>query len=86
MKLNDTEKNVLLTVKDISQILDVSTGCVDSWTRDGRLKCFRLGKLKRIEPTELLRYLKNVGNSEIAMYWFEDNIRRYIKYHKKARR
>jgi len=83
MNLNNTEDRILLSVKDISQILDVSTGAVDSWTKDGRLKFLRLGKLKRIKPMDLLKYLENVGNDKIAMYWFKENIRIYIKYHKK---
>lgn len=85
MNLNNTEDKILLSVKDISQILDVSTGAVDCWLRNGRLKFLRLGKLKRVKPTDLLKYLENVGNSKGAMYWFEENIKRYIKYNKKAK-
>jgi len=66
--------NGFLTVKDIAEIFKISTQAVYEWMKDNRLKFYQVTNTKRIRPEDLLQYLKDRGNSEIAMKDFKYEI------------
>ncbi|MBA7496376.1 hypothetical protein ES702_06984 [subsurface metagenome] len=80
-------RNEFLTVTDIAKIFDLSRQAVDGWLNEGRLKFYRIGNIRRIEPKILIKYLKSVGNSPGAMRDFKRDIENHLsqKYGKKAK-
>ena len=71
-------KNQYLTTVDISKILEITSVAVQKWISGGRLKSYRVGGNYRIRPEDLLQYLKDRGNSEIAMKEFKHDIEFYL--------
>jgi len=79
--------NEFLTITDIAKIFDLSRQAVDGWLNEGRLKFYRVGNIRRIEPKTLIKYLESVGNSPGAMRDFKRDIENHLsqKYGKEVK-
>ena len=68
-----------LSVTDISKILGIARATVIYWVTKGHIEYSRVGNLLKIRPKDLMKYLKDLGNSEIAMIDFEKKITKYLE-------
>lgn len=53
------ENEKLLTVTDVSEMLDVSDRTVRNWIQNGALKSYRFGREYKITQTDLNEFIKN---------------------------
>lgn len=51
------DEGMLLHVKDVARILEISTSCAYALIRSGQLKCIRIGKCYRIPKNFLADFL-----------------------------
>jgi len=73
------ENNRYLTAYDIADILDVSKVTVYSWMQKGYIEFSLSGNLQRVTKENLLKYLKEIGNSPGAMKDFEEDIDNFFR-------
>jgi len=72
-------KNQYLTTADISKILEITPVAVQKWISGGRLEAYRVGGNYRIRPNDLLKYLKDLKNSDYAMKEFKIDIKEFLE-------
>jgi excisionase family DNA binding protein len=60
------EKERMLTVKEVSEMLGVSRNTVYVWIREGMIKVFKFKRIIRIPESEVEKFLANrfKGNSK----------------------
>ena len=58
-KLKPGEAAGLLTVKEVAELLRVSTSMVYRLVRDGKLEAVHIGKLVRVRPEQYLKLLED---------------------------
>lgn len=71
--------NNYLSITDISEILCMSRSAVDSWMVKGYIKFSIIGNLRKIRSEDLIKYLRKLGNSPVAMEGFKRDIENYLK-------
>lgn len=71
-------ENNFLSIKDITEILDVSRPAINDWLNDGRLEYCKPGNMRRVRPEHLINYLESLGNSLMAMAGFKRDIANYL--------
>nr|WP_282580230.1 helix-turn-helix domain-containing protein [Natroniella sulfidigena] len=48
-----------MTVKEVSEILQVHTKTIKRWLRDGKLKGVKMGKMWRVEQKDLKEFIES---------------------------
>jgi len=59
-----TQLDKLLDVYQAAEVMRVSVYTIRAWIRQGKLRAVKLGRLVRIEPKEISRFIAQGGSVE----------------------
>jgi len=66
-KIDDKLEKETISVKDIANSLKVSRNTVDQWFKNGKIRYYKIGEVRKVRIRDLIKFLKDCGNDEWAI-------------------
>ena len=67
IEIDDKLENKPLSIEDIANILRVSRTSVDRWLKNGKIRYYKIGNVRKVWVKDLIKFLEDSGNDNRAM-------------------
>jgi excisionase family DNA binding protein len=67
IEIDDKLENKPLSIEDIANILRVSRTSVDRWLKNGKIRYYKIGNVRKVWVKDLIKFLEDSGNDSQAM-------------------
>ena len=67
IEIDDKLENKPLSIEDIANILRVSRTSVDRWLKNGKIRYYKIGNVRKVWVKDLIKFLEDSGNDSHAM-------------------